>query len=84
MEDSEEYMLKWNSHNSEIISEFHQLAKVRTQLFLLYQGSTEGWSIWPKPKLYSLWLPKLNVKHLLKVARNTIELITKLVGLRKE
>ena len=42
MEDSEEYMLKWNSHNSEIISEFHQLAKVRTQLFLLYQGSTEG------------------------------------------
>ena len=42
MEDSEEYMLKWNSHNSEIISEFHQLAKVRTQLFLLHQGSTEG------------------------------------------
>ena len=68
MEDSEEYMLKWNSHNSEIISEFHQLAKVRTQLFLSYQGSTEGQSTWPKPKLYSysLRLPTLNVKHLVK------------------
>ena len=65
MEDSEEYMLKWNSHNSEIISEFHQLAKVRTQLFLSYQGSTEGRSIWLKSKLYkySLRLPALNVKH---------------------
>ena len=68
MEDSEEYMLKWNSHNSEIISEFHQLAKVRTQLFLLYQGSTEGQSAWPKPKLYSysLRLPTFNVKHSVK------------------
>ena len=68
MEDSEEYMLKWNSHNSEIISEFHQLAKVRTQLFLLYQGSTEGQSTWPKPKLYSysLRLPTFNVKHSVK------------------
>ena len=65
MDDSEEYMLKWNSHNSEIISEFHQLAKVRTQLSLLYQESTEGQSTWPKPKLYSysLLLPMLNVKH---------------------
>ena len=68
MEDSEEYMLKWNSHNSEIISEFHQLAKVRTQLSLLYQGSTDDQSTWPKPKLYnySLRLPMLNVKHLVK------------------
>ena len=66
MEDSEEYMLKWNSHNSEIISEFHQLAKVRSQLFLLYQGSTECQSIWPKPKLFSLRVPKNNVKHFAK------------------
>ena len=66
MEDSEEYMLKWNSHNSEIISEFHQLAKVRTQLFLSYQGSTEGRSIWPKPKLLSVKLPKFNFKYSVK------------------
>ena len=66
MEDSEEYMLKWNSHNSEIISEFHQLAKVRTQLFLLQQGSTEGQNNWPKPKLFSLQLPRFNVKRSVK------------------
>ena len=28
MEDTEEYMLKWNSHNTEIVSQFHELAKV--------------------------------------------------------
>jgi DNA-directed RNA polymerase subunit RPC12/RpoP len=27
MEDTEEYMLKWNSHNTEIVSQFHELAK---------------------------------------------------------
>jgi len=27
MEDTEEYMLKWNSHNVEVISEFHELCR---------------------------------------------------------
>ena len=25
---TEEYMLKWNSHNTEVISEFHELCRV--------------------------------------------------------
>ena len=27
---TEEYMLKWNSHNTEVISEFHELCRVST------------------------------------------------------
>ena len=28
MDDSEEYLLRWNSHNSEVITEFHELCRV--------------------------------------------------------
>ena len=31
---TEEYMLKWNSHNTEVISEFHELCRVSTKSFL--------------------------------------------------
>ena len=59
---TEEYMLKWNSHNTEVISEFHELCRVSnkfsTNLYVcMYFGQVLC------PIIYNTSLTDLCQKH---------------------
>ena len=51
MEDSnEEYLLKWNSHHAELVSEFLDLCKVKSNIFILFDAVVGDLSIYARIK----------------------------------